>query len=76
VLAATMTRKPLPADEAAAIIHDTITEYKRRHDVARKNLSIKQRRAIEEAKVGYAMGNLDEKSLRRTIESVLEGIAE
>jgi hypothetical protein len=70
-----MTRKPRPADEAVAIIQDAIAEYKKSHGVARNNLSMKQRREIEEAKVCYTMGNLNEQELQRTVEHVLNGTA-
>jgi hypothetical protein len=64
------------SDTAAAIIHDAIAEYKSRHRLTRKNLSKQQRHEIAKAKISYAMGNLNEEDLRRTVEHVLKGAAE
>jgi hypothetical protein len=41
----------------------------------RKNLSKQQRHEIGKAKISYAMGNLNEEDLRRTVEHALTRVA-
>jgi hypothetical protein len=63
------------SDTAATIIHDAIEGYKSRHGLMRKNLSKQQRHEIGKAKISYALGNLTEEDLRRTVEHALTRVA-
>lgn len=64
-------RAPQRANVAATIIHDAIEAYKSRHGLMRRYLSKQQRHEIGKAKISYAMGNLNEEDLRRTVDHAL-----
>jgi hypothetical protein len=69
-------RAPQRAEMATTIIRDARTNSRSRHGLTKKGLSKQQRHEIGMAKISYVMGNLNEESLRRTVEHALTRVTE